>query len=160
MSDPSYSKTIVVDRDPEVVFAAVNSIRDWWLEQIEGENSKVGDVFSFEVKGLHYSRIQVTELVPGTRVVWRVLENRMSFVEDQTEWVGTEIRFELSEKDGVTELRFTHDGLTPDYECFDICSNAWGMYVGDSLRNLITTGRGNPSSNPDEERYQSAEQVG
>ena len=60
----------------------------------------------------------------------------------------------LGPEDGATDVRFTHVGLVPDYECFDICSNAWGMYVGDSLRSLITTGEGKPSSNPDERRYQ------
>ncbi len=28
---------------------------------------------------------------------------------------------------------------------FDICSNAWGSYVNGSLRNLITSGKGNPN---------------
>jgi hypothetical protein len=159
MINPSYTASISVDSTPGRVFDAINDIRGWWLEQIEGDNHAVGDEFSFRVQGLHYSRIRVTELVPGERVVWRVLDNHMTFVDDQTEWIDTEIRFEISEQDGATDVRFTHVGLVPDYECFDICSNAWGMYVGDSLRSLITTGEGKPSSNPDERRYQE-ERVG
>ena len=31
------------------------------------------------------------------------------------------------------EIRFTHLGLVPDYECFDNCSDAWGFYINDSL---------------------------
>ena len=56
----------------------------------------------------------MTELVPGEKVVWRVLDNYMNFIDDQSEWKDTEIRFELSEKDGSTEVRFTHAGLVPD----------------------------------------------
>jgi hypothetical protein len=88
--------------------------------------------------------------------VWRVLDNYMNFVDDQSEWRDTEIRFELSEKDGATEVRFTHAGLVPAYECFDVCSNAWGLNVGGSLQNLITGGEGSPSLNPDEKRYREA----
>jgi len=35
-------------------------------------------------------------------------------------------------------------GLTEARECFKECSNAWGFYVNDSLRALITTGEGKP----------------
>jgi hypothetical protein len=36
--------------------------------------------------------------------------------------------FEVSEKDGRSEVRFTQVGLVPDHECFDRCPNAWGPY--------------------------------
>jgi len=156
MSDQSYTMTISVDRTPKQVFDAINNVRGWWSEEIEGNTDVVDQEFTFRVRDVHYSKIRVTELVPGKKVVWRVLDNYMNFVDDQSEWKDTEIRFELSEKDGVTEVRFTHAGLVPAYECFDVCSNAWGFYVGGSLRNLITSGEGSPSLNPDERRYQEA----
>lgn len=156
MSDQSYTMTISVDRTPEQVFDAINNVRGWWSEEIEGNTDVVDQEFTFRVRDVHYSKIRVTELVPGKKVVWRVLDNYMNFVDDQSEWRDTEIRFELSEKDGATEVRFTHAGLVPAYECFDVCSNAWGFYVGGSLRNLITGGEGSPSLNPDEKRYREA----
>jgi len=156
MSDQSYTMTISVDRTPKQVFDAINNVRGWWSEEIEGNTDVVDQEFTFRVRDVHYSKIRVTELVPGKKVVWRVLDNYMNFVDYQSEWRDTEIRFELSEKDGATEVRFTHAGLVPAYECFDVCSNAWGFYVGGSLRNLITSGEGSPSLNPDEKRYQEA----
>jgi hypothetical protein len=150
MNDHSYSTSFAVDRTPEEVFDAINNARGWWSEEIEGVTDRLGEEFTFRVKDVHYSKIRVTELVPGKKVVWRVLDNYMNFVDDQSEWIDTEIRFEFSEKDGTTEVRFTHSGLVPEYECFDVCSNAWGFYIGGSLRSLISTGEGKPSSNPDE----------
>ena len=41
-----------------------------------------------------------------------------------------------------TRLRFTHDGLVPEFECFTDCSNGWGSCVKGSLRTRITTGAG------------------
>jgi hypothetical protein len=154
MSTQSYTTTFSVDRTPAEVFDAVNDVRGWWSEDVEGRTDEVGADFLFEVKGVHYSKIRVTELVPGEKVVWRVVDAHMTFVEDATEWEDTEIRFEISERDGATEVRFTHVGLLPEIECYDACSNAWALYVGGSLRNLIVTGKGQPSSNPDEARYQ------
>jgi hypothetical protein len=53
--------------------------------------------------------------------------------------------FEIKSKDGKTELRFTHIGLVPTFECYGGCSGAWGFYINDSLRSLITTGKGAPN---------------
>jgi hypothetical protein len=159
MSDHSYATSLTVERPAAEVFEAINNPHAWWSEEIEGVTDKVGEVFTFRVKDIHYSKIRVTELVPGKKVVWRVLDNYMNYVDDQSEWVDTEIRFELFEKDGLTEVRFTHAGLLPQFECFDVCSNAWGFYIPGSLRSLIMTGEGTPSSNPDEARYQKEELV-
>lgn len=154
MTASSYTTSFTVDHTPAEVFAAINDPRAWWSADIEGVADQQGEDFLFEVPDVHYSRIRVTELVPGERVVWRVVEATVHFVEDTDEWTDTEIRFEITPTGDGTEVRFTHDGLAPGVECYDACSTAWGLYVGDSLRNLITTGTGNPGSNPDEERYQ------
>jgi hypothetical protein len=144
MNDRSYATTLVVEQTPREAFDAINDVRGWWSEDLEGRTDVVGEEFTFRAKDIHRSRIRITELIPGERVVWRVLDNYMNFVHDQTEWKDTEIRFDIARTDDGTEIRFTHAGLVPDYECFDICSNAWGFYINSSLRELITTGAGEP----------------
>ena len=89
--------------------------------------------------------MKLTEVISGKKVVWLVLDNFFNFTEDKNEWKGTRVIFELSQKGDKTEIRFTHQGLLPEYECFDICSNAWGSYINGSLRSLITTGKGHPN---------------
>ncbi|MCU1616595.1 MAG: ATPase [Frankiales bacterium] len=155
MSDQSYTTSITVDRAPAEVFDAINDVRGWWSEEIDGRTDQVGAEYRYrghdETQKLeHLATIRVVELVPGERVVWQVLDNYMNFIDDPTEWKDTEIRFDISEKDGATEVRFTHAGLLPRFECFDVCSNAWGFFVGTSLRSLITTGEGSPISARDE----------
>ena len=145
MSNSSYTTSFTVERTPDQVFDAINDVRSWWMTTVDGDNRAVGDEFSYRVPGVHFCKMRVAELVPGRKVVWQVIDNHMGFISDQSEWKGTEIRFQLSEKDGATELRFTHDGLVPSYECFDICRNAWTYYVGDSLWSLAATGEGKPS---------------
>ena len=94
---------------------------------------------------IHRCKVQVTELVPGRKVAWHVLENRFNFTDDATEWTGTDIVFDISASGGKTEVRFTHRGLVPEYECYDICSDGWSTYINGSLRALITTGTGHPN---------------
>jgi hypothetical protein len=42
-------------------------------------------------------------------------------------------------------VSFTHKGLKSNFECYDGCSNAWGLLVQGNLRNLIKTGKDQPS---------------
>lgn len=89
--------------------------------------------------------MKITEFIPNKKVVWDVLDNYFNFTRDKTEWIGNKIIFDISRTGDKTEVRFTQLGLVPNYECFDICSNAWGSYINGSLRNLITTGTGQPN---------------
>ena len=150
MTDDSYTTSFTVPRTPHEVFTAVNDVRGWWEETIAGPTHEEGDEFTHWVPGVHYARIRVSELLPGKRVVWQVLDNWMSFIDDQSEWKGTEIRFDLVPAADRTELRFTHVGLRPSDECFEVCRDAWSVYVNDSLRSLIESGVGKPSPKPDE----------
>jgi uncharacterized protein YndB with AHSA1/START domain len=144
-TEEDFSTTITVDRTPKEVFAAVTDPRGWWSQDITGGTSAAGDEFTYVNGKEHRCTMRVTEVVPAEKVTWRVLDNYFSFTQDQTEWTGTEISFEISENHEGTELRFTHHGLGPEYECFDLCKKAWSFYIRESLRDLITTGVGKPN---------------
>ena len=146
MSCQSFTTTFLVDENPEAVFAAVNNVRGWWPGEIEGSTDKLGGEFTYRYEPHHYSKLKVTELVPGRKVVWLVTESKLNFVQDKTEWKGTEVSFELAKKGEKTEVRFTHVGLAPDHECYDACSSAWGSIINGSLHSLITTGKGQLNS--------------
>ena len=88
---------------------------------------------------------RITELIPGKRVVWLILDSYLNFTKDAAEWNGTEVVFDISKRAITTEVRFTHRGLVPAFECFNGCSNAWGFYINGSLRSLIATGKGEPN---------------
>jgi hypothetical protein len=94
---------------------------------------------------VHYSKQELVEVVPGRRVVWRIMDAWLQFTEDKNEWNGTKVIFEVSRKGDKTAVRFTHEGPVPQFECFDKCSDAWGFYINTSLRNLIATGKGDPN---------------
>jgi len=78
-------------------------------------------------------------------VVWHIVDSHIDFVQDKAEWNGTDVVFEIAKKGAKTELRFTHVGLVPAIECYGKCAGAWGFYINESLRNLITTGEGDPN---------------
>ena len=141
--------TFTVDQSPAETFAAICDVRGWWSGQVEGRTDELGAEWSYEVPDLHFSAFRITELVPDRSVAWLVTKAWLAFTEDKEEWTGTTVRFEVIPTDAGTEVRFTHEGLVPQVECYDVCRVAWGEYITGSLRSLIETGAGRPNSYED-----------
>jgi len=146
MKNQNFTASFTVDQSPDEVFDAITNVRGWWSGEIEGDTNKRGAEFTYRYKDVHRSRQKITEFVPGKKVVWHVLDSQLSFLKDKSEWNGSDIVFDISEKGGKTEVRFTHTGLVPQFECYGSCSNAWGMLINGNLRKLITTGKSQPDA--------------
>ena len=131
-------------QSPEEVFAAINQVDRWWSAGIRGKSKQIGDEFFYRHKDPHWSNQKVIEMVKRSRVVWRVTDGELTFVKDQREWKGTDVVFDISRKGDQTEVTLTHAGLTPDVECFKACTQGWSHYFGESLKQFIVTGKGNP----------------
>jgi len=146
MTTSDFTTSLVVAQTPEEVFNAVNNVRGWWSESVEGHTDQLNEAFLYYYKDVHISKMKVIELVAHKRIVWLVLENYFDFTSDKTEWNGNRIVFDITENGSKTELRFTQEGLIPAYECFNVCSDAWTSYIQGSLKDLITTGKGKPNA--------------
>lgn len=177
MDSTDFTTTLLVDKSPKEAFNAINNPRAWWSEEIEGPTDKPNDVFNYHFEDIHRCQIKVIEVIPDKKVVWLVMDNyfKPGIFDDashhlrssdklhnsKAEWTDTKISFEIFKIDNQTQIRFTHLGLVPAYECFDVCSNGWNHYIRQSLLRLITTGKGEPNSTgnaktTDEEKFQSA----
>jgi hypothetical protein len=150
MNDQSFTSTLLVDQTPKEVFDAINNVRGWWSEEIEGGTEKLNDEFRYHYKDVHRCTMKLVEVIPYKKVVWLVVDNYFNFTEDNSEWTGTKISYEISEQDNKTQIRFTHLHLVPEFECFEVCSNAWSHYFQHSLLSLITTGKGQPNPKENE----------
>lgn len=146
MSAQDFTTTIVLDQSPETVFKAIQNVRGWWSEEIEGKTAELNDEFNYHYEDIHRCKIKLTEVIPNKKIVWLIQENYFSFTEDDTEWTNTKAVFEISTENNKTKLVFTHQGLVPDYECYEVCKSGWTNYIQNSLQKLITTGKGEPNS--------------
>lgn len=146
MENQDFTTTFLVDQTPKEVFNAINNVRGWWSEEIEGRTDGPDAEFFYHYKDVHLSKMKIIEMIPNERVVWFVKDNEFNFVEDKTEWKGTKIVFEIAKAGDQTRLTFTHHGLVKEYECYDICKDAWTSYIQGSLKDLITLGKGKPNA--------------
>lgn len=145
MKEQNFTASFTVDKTPQQAFDAIKDISAWWSREIIGSTDKVGDEFDYRYKDVHRCKMRLVESAPGKKVVWLVLDNDFNFIQDKTEWKGTKISFDIARKGDKTEVHFTHVGLVPDYECYEVCTDAWSTYIKGSLRSLIATGKGQPN---------------
>jgi hypothetical protein len=86
--------------------------------------------------------MELLELDPAGRVRWRVTEG-------PAEWVGTEIDWNLSQRDEYTIVLFKHEGWREPVEFMHHCSTKWATFLM-SLKEFVETGHGRPA--PDDVR--------
>lgn len=157
MENKDFTTTILVDKTPEKAFKAIKNFRAWWSEDIEGETDKLNEVFFYHYKDVHLCKIKLIEIIPNEKLIYQIIDNQFNFTKDKNEWINTQLVFEISTKNNKTQIEFTHKGLVPEYECYEICEDAWSNYIKKSLFDLIMTGKGEP--NPKEKDGFNAEIV-
>jgi hypothetical protein len=124
MTTTNFTTSILVDNAQKEVFNAINNVRAWWQGEIEGNTEKLNDEFIYRMEDIHYSKQQIVEFIPNKKVVWLITDSKLnpSKFKDESEWTGTKIIFEISEINNKTQVRFTHLGLIPTFECYGDCS--------------------------------------
>lgn len=145
MENKSFTTSIVVAQSPAMAFNAIKNFRAWWSEEIEGNTGELNETFFYHYKDVHMCKIKLIELIPEKKLIYKVIDNQFNFTNDKTEWINTKLIFELIPDGSKTKIVFTHEGLVPEYECYNVCHDAWSSYIQGSLQSLIITGKGKPN---------------
>lgn len=144
MDTSDFTIKLLVDQSPKEAFDAINHVRAWWTENIEGGSQKLNDEFTVRFGDVHVSTQKLIELIPDKKIVWLVTDSKLNFLDNKQEWTNTTIGFEIAEQGSKTKICFTHQGLTPQIECYNNCTKGWNQYINGSLFKLLTEGKGAP----------------
>jgi uncharacterized protein YndB with AHSA1/START domain len=131
---------IGIESSVDDVYAAlttVDGLAGWWTK----DTSAVGGVLQFRFIPGGFD-MKVVELHPGKRVLWQV-------VDGPEEWVGTTVRWDLSQEGDYAIVLFAHEGWAQPVEFMYHCSTKWATFLM-SLKALVETGQGAPA--PDDVR--------
>ncbi len=143
-TEQNYHSTIVVDSSIEEIFEKISDVAGWWAQNFEGSAKKLGDTFTVRF-GETWVTFEISEVIPGEKIAWHVIDCYLPWLNDKTEWTGTTVVFEASEKGGSVQIDMTHIGLTPSVECYDNCEKGWDSHIKESLFKFITEGKGLPT---------------
>lgn len=145
MDNTDYHIEIETGASPERATAAINEVAIWWGADLDGASEKIGDQFTIHF-GATFVDFQVTDIVPGETVVWRVTDCGLPWLNDRKEWLNHKLIFEINKTTDGCRVSFTQIGLTPAQECYDGCEKGWNFYIGESLKALLDTGAGKPDT--------------
>jgi len=143
MTGQDYSASILANITAEEATERINRVADWWTASFTGAAEKTGDTFSVRW-GETFVEFAVSELVHAKRIVWKVTDCNLPFVEDKKEWKNTEVVFGIASDGAATTVTMTHSGLEPGIECYETCMKGWNFFIKESLRKLLTENRGMP----------------
>ncbi|NUP11079.1 MAG: SRPBCC domain-containing protein [Polyangiaceae bacterium] len=144
MKAQDYTKTIRAKTSARKATQAIDDVGAWWSTSFEGSAERAGDTFGVRF-GETFVDFEVTEH-SASKIVWHVTRSRLPWLEDKTEWTGTDVIFEISTDGDEAIVQMTHKGLLPTVECFDNCEQGWNFYIGKSLPRLLASGAGLPDS--------------
>src|SRR5688572_14962207 len=86
MTTSDFTTTLLVDQKAEQAFNAINNVRGWWSEEIEGRTDQLNDEFRYHYKDVHRCQMKLIEVIPNKKVVWLVMDNDFKFTKDKSEW--------------------------------------------------------------------------
>ena len=58
MTNQDFTTTLSVGKTPDEVFNAVNDVRGWWSEQIDGSTDVLGAEFTYRYEDVHRSTMK------------------------------------------------------------------------------------------------------
>jgi len=121
--------------------STIEGLSNWWTEVTKGI-SKIGSKIEFTFQSLAGEEIgkmvmEVKELNNLKGVSWNC-------VDGPSDWIGTDITFELSQQGEQTIILFGHRNWKEAFESTYHCSMKWAVFLL-SLREYVETGKGKPS---------------
>lgn len=143
----SYSTSVLIKEKPEAVFNAIaRSVQKWW-GNTNSHVSKLGDEFTTSFDKTYW-KFKISEFEPNSKIVWNCIDAKhihSGYDGIEKEWIGTLVEWKLEGKNqNETFLNFTHNGLVPKLNCYEICFPAWERFVTQSLKSFVETGKGMP----------------
>jgi len=142
MEQNNFSSSFTANITAAEAIDKISNIPDWWGVSFSGSAKHQGDAFVIKMGNDSFFNCSVTELIPGKRIVWLVTDCNMPWYTDKKEWTDTRMIFDLNEHGDSTDIVFTHEGITPDVECYADCAPGWTHWIKTSLASYLTTGKG------------------
>ena len=72
MNNKDYTTQIVVNKDPQTAFKAIQNFKAWWSEEIQGQSDVLNESFFYHYKDVHLCKLKLIEKIPGQKIVYLV----------------------------------------------------------------------------------------
>ncbi|SEN90269.1 Uncharacterized conserved protein YndB, AHSA1/START domain [Amphibacillus marinus] len=108
-----------------------------WTNSLSVTN-EVNGFSSFYFGGEDRVKVRIIELKPDELVSWECVAS-----DEEPEWIGTTITFELYKQENHAVVELTHAGWQEVSSCYRYCNYNWSMFL-QSLKHYCEEGKGAP----------------
>jgi hypothetical protein len=144
MDKLDYHVQINVNTSAEQAIKAISHVSGWWAQEVDGTAKKQGDEFTVHF-GKTWGKFRVSEL-SHDYIIWTVADCYLDLLKNTKEWNGNRLIFRVGRVGDQTIIDITHEGLTPDKECFNDCTKGWNFYFKESLPGYLEKEQGLPGA--------------
>jgi len=135
-----YKQQVSINASTKLVFQAIaEDLGKWWGDMDKPVQNQ-GDVFTVSW-GEPWYQFEVVEYEPFKKITWSCIDANQiidGLEGVEKEWVGTQVVWELVEEgNGTVKVSMAHQGLIPNFTCFDVCSSAWDHFITGSLKSYL-----------------------
>jgi len=143
MKSNNFSCSMTAHVTAKEAIEGISNVAGWWASKVNGNSTHQGDVFTV-LFGKTFSTIRISELIPGKKILWEVIDSLVPLFKNEKQWNGTKMLWEIAAEGDTTRITFTHIGLTPETECYTDCEAGWSFFIKESLLKLLTEKQGLP----------------
>ncbi|MCD8438336.1 SRPBCC domain-containing protein [Tenacibaculum dicentrarchi] len=145
MSKTNYSKELNLNATPDTVFKAITTEIDKWWTIHSNKAVALNEKLTVRFGETTIKEMKITELSKNKNLTWKVTKAYIDIKElsKKDEWVGTEIKWEITPTKNGSKIYFEHKGLIPEFECYNACEGGWNFFI-ESLKNYLEKGKGSP----------------
>lgn len=135
-----YTATICCPVAKDRIYRAITlEMSNWWAD-MSSPFRKIGDTAKTDFGVESYWVFKAVTLKDSNLVELECCESHMvsDGLQNPKEWLGTVLRYEITEESASsTQVTFTHIGLKPEIECYEICKKGWDHYFLVSFKNYL-----------------------
>ncbi|TGV02821.1 SRPBCC family protein [Flavivirga rizhaonensis] len=130
----NYKKQLKVNVSSKQVFCALNEgLHSWW-GKISNSEFKAGGQFTIQFENDYWWTFKIIEYTPNQELVWKCIDGEPDF---NKEWIGHVLHWEIEDLNGKSLINFNQVGLTPNIDCYEVCSTTWDRFITNSLKNYL-----------------------
>ncbi|WP_299272956.1 SRPBCC domain-containing protein [uncultured Psychroserpens sp.] len=133
-TDLNYQKQITVAATAKTIFKALTEDIHLWWSKTSASSQNEGGQFTVHFENGHWWTFKILEFRPDHEIIWKCIDGEPDF---NKEWIGHVLHWLIKETESKTTIQFHQVGLTPQIECYDICSTTWDMFITERLKDHL-----------------------
>jgi len=108
---------------PQEVFEQISSpdgLNTWWTKACVGR-PELGSLYELDFGSVVW-QAQVTDVLVGQEMEYTICKS-------DSDWLDTQIRFEIKPQNDSTQLKFIHSGWGSANDHYHTSNHCWGLYL-------------------------------